>query len=305
MLSIASTTTATANGSSSFTINAPSGIDEGDLLVLVAGANKTTTITSSGFTVAITSANPRGGSDGGAIHRVFYKVATLADESASNYTINFSSALGGAAVLMRISGWNGNTNNPIFNQSTGQVTLNTGSNTDVESSLSFTRPNDGLFFITGIHGVDDSFVDGGWSASTYSITSTDGNLTWTERIDAQYTASGDFSFLAVATAPSTDTSNVTAFNYQVSRGSSFTQYPCWVGYSVFSILEPRNETGSNTLLLTEPVFFINATSLGATGTATFFEAEPVSIDNDSRAINTSSWTNKIKPNTTWTNTPKL
>jgi hypothetical protein len=99
----ASTTSA---ASTNFTINKPTGVQVGDLLVLTVGYCYSGSFggmnTPTGWSLALSIFQSFGGND-----RVFvwYKVATAADVSASTYTFNFSDTGGTySAALMRIVG---------------------------------------------------------------------------------------------------------------------------------------------------------------------------------------------------------
>jgi hypothetical protein len=65
--------------------------------------------------------------------------------------------------------------------------------------------------------------------------------------------------------------------------------------------ESVDETGTTALHIAEPIFFPNATNLGATGTNDLLEVAPVFFDTTTSVTNKKVFTNQQKGTKTWTN----
>jgi hypothetical protein len=275
------------------TLPAPTGIQTGDLLVAICyRGNTSNTVTISGFTVnhsfaGVTTTGLRQS------YTLLYKVALLADESTPNYTVSGS----GVHTMLRITGWGGNTNNPIWAKSDVLGSL-AGGGTQT-TSVDIERPNQGIAIIAAGSRVDDTFV-GPMTILNQGITSTSGDLTWTELVDG-FWEDNDADVFGVAYGTFSASDNITAWEYEYDRGNSFTDSNSRQIASLTVILEPRNETGTSALHLAEPIFFPNATNLGSTGTADLLETEPIFFDTTSSVTNKKVFTDQQKGTKTWTN----
>lgn len=99
-ITVASSSQAAFDSSPPLVINAPSGIQTGDLLVMVIGGTSNTNAYScSGFT------NRAYNGSGGESIALFTKEAVLADESASTYTWSVSDSEITWGIMLRVTGW--------------------------------------------------------------------------------------------------------------------------------------------------------------------------------------------------------
>lgn len=294
-LVVASTSTASANNAATLTITKPTGVAEGDLLLIAiaqpsAGANPTST----GFTICAQKQQNNSGASPDATVTLLYKIATAADVSASNYTIddNYGASSMGVASMLRVTGWT--TGNPVYTSSgTGGIADPVTAAT--QTGLSLTRPSSSLMLlITGFHS-DDSPTSSA-TFSGYSVTSGESNPTWTEVQDEQVDITTSLANLAigVAYANSTSTSTVTGCGVTISSdtGGGADAYA-----SLLAIInEPVGASGTNSLLVNQTHNFFSeaGVQVGTTGTNALHSVSPT--------LNTQSGEGGIS--TVWTNTNK-
>lgn len=189
---------ATATGAPDLTINKPSGLAEGDLMIAFlgisdVGLNSTATWTLSGWTEI---AQQRNANTGGAI---LVKVASSGDASASNFTFTSSEGAGDAVgALVRISGsaFSGSANIVV------SVGESENQNPTFATPLTPISPNSLLFmFVVGGQVTNVDY-------SSYAIANS--NPTWTEIADVDDASGTDDCSIGVAWAsyaPSTSTGN--------------------------------------------------------------------------------------------------
>lgn len=296
-LVVETTTTASANGADNLTINKPSGVTSGDLLLIGAAGLFSNTPSVSGFSTAASAFidNPGGVADQGVY--LLYRIADSSDVSASTYTIAMSgSNTLGAACMLRISGWT--TGNPVFSSASG------GGNGDPvttsgASGLSVPRPHPQMLLILNAFLSNNSPISSA-TFSGYSITSSDSNPTWTEVTDVTVkTESGLYNVsFSLAYANSSNTSTITAYNTNVSSDNSGGLDAI---VSLLAVLvEPSSVTASNDLLQTSPVSFATLTGSTQEPNSDFQAISPEIFTQSAKAIGTTNWSAESKPSTTWT-----
>ena len=288
-LVVETTSNAAGNNVGSVSITAPTGINTGDVLLIVACADAITTPT--GFT-RILDLNT------GGVTRAFYKIAVLADESAANYTVTFGSNVGGVATMLRISGWS--SGNPLFNSISNQSTFSDGNEpTSIgQTGLSLTRPSPQLLLYISSVIVADSTSD--FSSSSYSVTSSDSNPTWTEVIDTEilFRANAAAATLAVAYANSSNTSTITAYSAAVAE-SGFSSGVGSIDVALLIFAQPTNvEPYVSPLNVVPSVNSLVATN-NVTADVLHLAVEPT-INGVSSRANNPIWTPEVKTATTWT-----
>lgn len=280
-----SSTGATYIGGSdtSYVITAPTGITEGDLLVIVAGDGSSSKPTATGFTEAVAQTDGTLGSARSIV--LLYKIAVEADESAVNYTISNPGGGGGdamGAVMLRITGWT--SSNPIY------ASTRTGTSVDdsFNANTNLARPTASIA-IMGIAGVGDASA-----YSAYQITSGGANPSWTERID-QTDSGGDQPSFAVAYSTTTETSNITNWGFDVGGADT-------PNASMFLaiIASPQNQTGTHSLLSASPAIFAPTAQAGTTGTVALLENSNETIFAPTATVTEDPWTNQSKESATWT-----
>jgi len=292
-LVVESTSNASGNNVSSVSITAPTGINTGDVLLIVACADAITTPT--GFT-RILDLNTGGET------RAFYKIAVLADESAANYTVTFGSDVGGAATMLRISGWS--SGDPLFGSTSNESTFSDGNEpTSVgQTGLTLKRPSAQLLVYISSVIVEDTTSD--FSYSGYSITSSDSNPTWTEVIDTEvfYGANAAAATLAVAYANSSNTSTITAYSANLAE-SGFSTGIGSVDVALLIFAQPTNvEPHVSPLNVVPSVNSLVATN-NVAADVPHLAVEPTVNGLIGRA-NNNIWRNQDKPTTNWNNLPK-
>lgn len=300
-LVVESTSSNSGSGAASIAVTAPTGITTGDLLLYIASGYDTITLPS-GFTSIASWNDGTGVARGSTYHAIGYKIAVLADESAGSYTCTYATSDGGgAAAMLRVSGWTAG--NPLYSSSTTGSSFGTSGEPSSlgASSLSLIRPGGQLMIIVNGFGTDNNTAT--FSTSSYSITSSDSNPTWTELIDVSYTANGDVDTAAkgfsVAYAVTTDTSTVTAYSFNITESSS-----TGVAYAhgFFMFVEPTNATGTHSLLEpTTTLFGESAVEVGGVGSNTLFEPSTTFFEETSITTSPTQWTEEDAPTTTWTN----
>lgn len=215
-LAVASTSTVSTSNADNLTINKPSGVASGDLLLIIASGYGTDSITSSGFTSALEKAAVIGGDtqERQCVVTLLYKIADSGDVSASTYTIAQSGTEGlGNACMLRVTGWS--SGNPLYASSSAQNDTAGGGTTVLgNSSLTLSRPGQQLLIMA--HTANStSGATTIYSMAGYSVTSSDSNPTWTEVIDAEvqvYTSTDlGTNQLSVAYAITSNTSTITAY----------------------------------------------------------------------------------------------
>jgi hypothetical protein len=308
-LVVESTSTVTTNNAGSLTLPAPSGIQTGDLLILIASKYLDTAISSTGFTQSL---NVPVDIASDTLERqlnlnLLYKVAVLADETAPNYTVNVGGGeAGGNACMLRVSGWS--SGDPVFDFAlAGAAPDISGGGSFGQSSLTVPRPAGQL--LIQAHALNNT--DGGtsiFSWNGYSITSSDSNPTWTEVIDAGATVNQSTdtatNHLAVAYAITTDTSDITAYAATLTETTGDNQ--CGYGRFLAAIVEPLSPTGDiSHIAITPDIEAITTASVTITADLGMVDVEPTveSIIGKSSSDGT-QWTNKSKADDQWTNKDK-
>ena len=301
-IAVASTSSAGTNTGTSLSISAPTGIQEGDLLLILVSNGFNSVATCTGFTTAQTEffedpgpSNTREGTV-----TILYKYALVADESATTYSISCTDDDLGAAYMMRITGAV-TLGNPIFQSHSGEAGISQSGGLAVSESVSLIRPTSSLSIIYATAWSNGSFV-GEITNSGYTLTTADGNPTWNEinEINFQYRDPlNDWGRLAVAYATSTDNSDITnySFNYvEVSLDD-----PTWGGYGLITLMTPQDASGSNTLTTTTAETFDGSGVTNVSAANVLATATGVAPTQTGRGEAPTQWTNETKPSTTWTN----
>lgn len=275
-LVVESTGTGTREATSpDLTITKPASVAVGDLLVTAIGwkngiSRSLTTL--SGWTALQVS-----GSDVIGI-AVFWRTATSADVSATDYTWSMSGNCSWmSGVMLRISGQPtgseiASSEIDTANETDTTVTFTTASSPTTSESL----------IIMGVSGVNSV------SLSSYATTPT---ATFTERADLPLAEL----FFGVATAPYTGTTQVTSRVFTTSGNVSTTQFSFFLFVNVI-----QNASGSNALLSADADFFAPTASSGTLGTTALLSADADFSAPTSKATSPTQWTPATKPSTTWT-----
>lgn len=243
-ITVGSTSSASGTGTS-ISITAPTGIQTGNQLIIVAGGYDTDINTPSGFTQFLDLSI----SSGAFRIKYFYKHAVLADESTGSYSVTKTSGTTNllAGAMFRISGGIGS-GSPAISTATASGTVLKPANDNV------------LIMAGGVAGAQRT-------ASGYTITHGGSNPTWTEIIDFNTATSTAASFF-VAYANTTDTSNVTAYSVTLSGSGGTT------GLALASLPQTQAASGTFTTHTASPAFFTVSGSAGVTGTFTTHTTSP-------------------------------
>ena len=256
--------------SGDLTLTPPSSIQDGDILLLVAGAYaRGGSITCSGFTQISDEVIVAG-----SLSRTtaLYKVAS---SESGNYTVSVDNAEGGAAVMFRLTG----DAISLFNFDTEE---------DSSSTDTVRKQSPSLLVMFG-HSRDDIGHSG------YTITHGSANPTWTELYDVSATAADQAFFCAYATT--TDTSDITAWSYTESGAATNTA-------QLIVALSTQSVTGTHSQLSTTPTFFSSPTTVGVTGTHAQLAVSPTMNAPTASGTTPTQWVNESSPTTTWVNEQK-
>lgn len=275
-------------------VTAPTGIEVGDLLVFSYYA-PAENVSSVGFTASINGS------------QILYKIADSSDAVAANFTITASgNGQGMAATMYRISGWTAGLLDPVFAEISATSTNFSQSNgTVTRSGYTQERPYQQVALLTVRLNDDDPDVT---SYSNFFITSSDSNPTWVNSSPAIGEGGNTFSdgdnnqrrvFTTAYYAGSTDTSNITAFGYDINcltrTITSKTDY-------LTLIVDPTNASADISHLAITPTVTSPTGSNSATATIDHIELTPM-IENvtGKSTSDMTRWVNEAKTDTNWTN----
>lgn len=286
-LVVESTSQASVDNSASVTVTKPTGVEVGDLLLILSHGSATCT----GFSTAY-SANSL---------IVLYRIADSTDVSASNYSISHGgSTLSGAAAMLRVSGWVAG--NPVYG-SDSAPTVSQDLSDPVVFSETFTsaRPSDNSLMII-LASISSDSVSG--SFSSYTVTSGESNPAWTEIIDVQIdtNTSASQAIFAAAYALTTNNSDISAWGVTGVGGTGGAADFFRANFVVINA--PQSAQGTNALLSVSPTLFAPTGSAGAIGTNALLEVSPTIPTQSGKGISQTQWTSATKNTTTWTKTNK-
>lgn len=299
-LVVESTSFNSGNNLSSLAVNAPSGISAGDLLIHIVGSFQSPSAPPSGFTNIINYNSSGTVLRGDNNIYVSYKIAEVADESASTYSVSWGGSLpddGGAVAMFRVSGWV--SGNPLYNS---QMTTSQFGSSGEPSTLSFgtslVRPHPQLLIIISSFGSDDNTAS--YSASNYTVTSSDTNPSWTEVCELNYTANGNSNTASkgftVAYATSINTSTITGFSFDISESSSDAVE---VGSGLLNFVSPADVTVNTSSILLDsvmpPVAFTGDTVVFADSIVGTTETPNPTVEEGQK-----NWTGRSKGSGSWT-----
>lgn len=300
----------------SVTLTAPTGITAGDLLLIVVGgqgwhsqvgepllnmSRNSGQATCTGFTQATYASydlNNNTGSGGCARINVLYKIAVLADQSATEYVVTHnSSTYGGGAIMYRITGWS--TGNPLayltnLSIATTPVSGYAQDGSDVLSwNPSFSRVSQQVLFCAVCTNGDSDF---GFNYSTFQTTPSETWLDYND--DVQFNVTNyDGGGFSVAWAVSSATTDITSMSFQkyldISDGQESTVA------LLFAVFTPVNASGTSALHSISPSFYANSGTSDGLGTAALLSVSPV-INSGSGQSTSNVWTARSKNTTTWT-----
>jgi len=265
---IAATNTSTEETeTTSHTIDLPSGITSGDLLLVFVRyafdetSNISPSSTPSGWTKIISTA------DNGRLD-VYRKIADGGE--GSTITVTTNAVRRSAHASLRITGVN--TTTPLY------FATNTSS---VPGSY-----NNPPALSTG-QAEMTPFLWLAFASSYRTLSSVTAPADYTNLLNSTNTyTSGDedeFCCLAIATRD---------LRAATEDPSAFGGVPTRSHYAITIAINPasQSETGGNTFITTEPEFFINATTLGATGTNALLEVSGTTLANEGSSFQSTTWT---------------
>lgn len=261
---ISSTSSASNWGGNSVTVTAPSGIQNGDVLLAFVGSLDNAGMTPpSGFTLIISQTNAT---------RSIYCYYKVASSESGNYTFtNTTSGKAASAAMYRVTG---NTSTQ-FNYDVG---VSAGPTVTITDTIK--KQTESALFITSIS--NDNVT-----SSSYTITHGTSNPTWTEVIDAITTTPSDYSF-ANAYATTSNVSDITEWGY-VFAGS-----PGLATQILVVMLSPQSSSGTCTTLGITPGLNTGTGTSGSSGTSTVLAITPT-FNTGIGAVNNTRWSNQSKP----------
>lgn len=296
-LAVASTSTAVANNAESLVITAPTGIDTGDLLILVLVQSQGGDVgIPSGFTEMLTADDPND------YLAMYYKVAVLADESAVNYTVTGGTDTLGGAVMLRVTGWS--SGNPLYDSSTIEQSAVDLPSSVGRNGITVDRPSQQLLIMAYATADNDNDLPTG--AGTYTVTSSDSNPTWTEVLDSvsdiRFAANNIDAAFAVAYAVSSDTSQITDYSIAIAGTP--------VIDTIFSMLaviaSPQDAPGNAVFATSTQTAFADPTgSAGGNGSPALKASTQTAFTPTGKGNAPTQWVNEAIENTDWTNEESL
>lgn len=280
-LAVASTSTAVESPyDGTVVVTKPSGVEAGDLLVIVAGGNaETYNPTCSGFTQSFSFGHDSGNSGNPTGFALLYRVADSSDVSASNYTV--TGAATAAVTMFRITGWT--TGNPIFDYGTRETGTASSSPQTISGSVDVDTPNNQLL----IFGMGAGGEGGPVNLSSPAISPND--ITWTTLTELD-TANGANTWQAafrVAHGTRSSTSDITSFSFTSDTTDS--DETTVIGF-IAAIIEPTNATGTPALHTASPTFFGVAGLVGGSAVLSLESFSPTFFDVTGSAATPTAWT---------------
>lgn len=248
------------------TITKPTGVAEGDLLLLFLSCSSSDSFsTPAGWTVIYNTTTGWSGTTDVYIYR---RVADSSDVSASDYTFDVDDTAGElSATMMRVSGFN--TTTPVEGFT---IASDTSTNTARSHTISSTPTTSGSLLI----GV--ARYTGAFTTSTYSST---GSPSWTEVSD--HTRS-TVDTVAVAYAQYNSTTEITNFSYTTSSETVDSDG------AIFVVRTAVDSTAENTLLTTTGSLPQSSGSADASADSTLLTTTTTLATQSGSADSLTSWT---------------
>ena len=289
---VESVSSASTISGGSVTVTAPTGITTGDLLVGFFSAFRPGGTQTSALPAGWTDIQAQSTSGTRLTARAFYKIAELADESATDYTFTSSGADYCQGAILRISG--AASGSEITVSEVDYITNN--ASTSISHTATSTPISVNSLAIIYATGHDFSITA---TVTTSGYTSTP-SATWTERADIGHRDGvSDGSSLAVATAPITDPSEITNYSYTQSEVLDET-----IGMLI--LVNTANAFyGSSTIHTADPTLFTNSPSGDTNTSVSLLEIDPAVQTTTAKATSPTQWTNEADTDTTWTNEASL
>jgi len=266
-------------------VSAPAGIQTGDSLIAVIGATSSgVTGVPSGWFLSETQIRST-------VTQLYfyYKVAILADETATNYTWTTPTSQGYGGVILRVEDLPIDTD-PLYSSYGFSGVFDENATESYTHTLS--KPSPSLIVLAGV-GVFDAI-----SYSNYTLTHGTSNPTWTEVVDANNAGGNEPSFFCAYTTTS-DTSDITAFGFDVVTVATGSAVAAALILGVYA--NQTDTPGTNALLSVSPTLFSNtAVEVGGTGTNALLDVPPTIFSQSGRGETPTVWTPEVKTATTWT-----
>lgn len=272
--------TGTTTGASTVVITKPTGVIVGDLLLAMIGlttsANRTIN-TLTGWTY-ITGAN-----DFRSVH-AFWRIATAADVSASNYTFTASAGTPTmTGAILRISGHAVGAEIGAQEHDNDNVTSTTLTYTTASTPIS----PENLIIMAVV----------GTGATNPNVTAytTTPSATFTERADLGLEIGANDHFFGLATAPYTSLVQITSRQFTISTTSE----GAGQASALVIVSALQDASGTVSLHAVSPTFFNSAASAGTSGTVALHAVSPTFPTLNGRGSKAGTWTDQIKPPATW------
>lgn len=280
---VESSTSGTAASASGITLTKPTGLAVGNWLIahifFTAGSTRTFTVPA-GWTQTPAEALM---SDTLRRYTVFYKTADAGDVAASNFTFNLSGSADTInGILVRVSN--------VARLEDFEFDANTPSSTTVSftgDSTPLTTDSLVMMGIAAYSGAGDATV------SAYTTTP---SKTFTEVQDIFLDSGTTDPVLAVATAPSGSTAQITAYGATLSI--SKVQH----GGSLLILTPPTSPVVDiEHVSVTPAIENITASQVNVAVTVDMATITPAITDIDTRTVSPTVWTNEAPETTVWTN----
>lgn len=306
-ITVESTTSTNFAAGTTTTINKPTGLSVGDLMIATVGAfagSSITISTLSGWTLVSTRSIQNGSLS------MQYKIADSSDVAASNFTFSCTSASSMCGALMRVTG---HAPNSVLDTSDNDV--NNAANSATISFTTTISPNSDGNLLVMLLGAGDG-NDGGASLSSY--TTSDGALSWTEILDTTQDAGTQDPVVGAAYAIQSTATALTSYGATISGSKddhagilgciqvivdadttpTFTSST----QSYFAVTESSSTNLLLTLVSSSQSFFPIVGYYNSPPSFTNNQKSSVSFANQNK--NTATFTNITKNEPSWTNLSK-
>lgn len=274
--SVASATKSHGGGTDSLTINKPSSLATGDLMIAALHIHGS----SAGFSLAgwTTLFTGDDGSNQGL--RVLWKIATAGDVAASNFAFSTSGTSGDgmSGFIARITGTFSDVDNIM-----STYDVNTSATTTHTFTPGLTPVLSNTLFLMG------SGVRGDTTQSTYAVANN--NPTWTERVDTSINTSNDSS-ISLATAALSAVGATGDFN--ITLGGSFEA----VGFLI-AITEDVGASGNHAILNMTSDLLGGTLSVGTTASHSILNMSSEIFSTSALIERNGRWTDEEMNTKTW------
>lgn len=283
--------TLASSTTSSITINKPTGLAVGDLMVAVMGAHGTTTSSGTTYSTLAGWTSALGANYNNRVaFSVQYRYADAGDVAASNFTFSLSNTSFPSCTgqILRCTGMVPSGFNPLgTTDSETQLVVNSATLSGTLSS--YTPAANGALVImqVGAYNTNNSRTVSGYDTTASGIT-------FTELFDV---GSGSSTTAMYSSAYGIQTTAAALTAYTATWSAAVVDH-----YAQFVVFLPVvNASGSNTLATAVASSFVQSGTCDTIGNNTLVTTLTQSFTQGGQGTSPTQWSNESKPSTTWVN----